>query len=100
MKAVGAIRWPRLFNRMPEINIEHCPKYAGELKFIAAILKMAGTGQVRSHAGRGPVVNVCELRHSEPSTGGRLRPLLAGLPVSASGGFAAAGSQSKARTQR
>ena len=42
-------RWVRLLKRVFDLDLEHCPKYGGELKIIAAILELPAIEKIRTH---------------------------------------------------
>ena len=43
--------WPRLFRRVFDIDLEHCPQCGGELKIIAAIEEPAVIVRILTHLG-------------------------------------------------
>jgi hypothetical protein len=45
------ISWARLLKRVFEVDAEHCPNRAGELKIIAAIPKRAVVEIILAHLG-------------------------------------------------
>jgi hypothetical protein len=45
------ISWARLLERVLEVDVEHCPNCAGELKIIAAIPERAVVEKILTHLG-------------------------------------------------